>query len=231
MNSKIKNYVDVLFNDVPNTRKASELKEEILSNLNEHFEAHLAEGKSENQAYTDSLSDLGDIDELLAGLAPEKELKIKIDEYRKIRAKRYSIALILIFIGFILMAGCIGAGCFAFYNLKGILSIIGIIGFVAFAGAATGLIVYTNMSVPQDIEPFLIKHQGEKHGSTEYRIYKSFIDMYWIYITVIYFIVSFATYAWHITWLIWVASPAIYKSLHIFFDEEDNVKENNKNDN
>ena len=50
MNQKIKNYVDVLFDDIPNSRKAIELKEEILSNLNEHFEAHIAEGKSKNQA-------------------------------------------------------------------------------------------------------------------------------------------------------------------------------------
>ena len=70
MNSKIKNYVDVLFNDIPMTRKAAELKEEILSTLNEHFEAHLAEGKSENQAYTEALSDMGDIDELLESLTP-----------------------------------------------------------------------------------------------------------------------------------------------------------------
>ena len=45
MNRKIKNYVDVLFNDVPKTIKAAELKEEILADLNEHFEAHISEGK------------------------------------------------------------------------------------------------------------------------------------------------------------------------------------------
>ena len=41
----------------------SELKEEILSNLNEHFEEHISEGKGENQAYTEALGDLGDIDD------------------------------------------------------------------------------------------------------------------------------------------------------------------------
>ena len=46
MNTKIKNYVDVLFNDVPTTRKAQELKEEILADLNEHYASHIAEGKS-----------------------------------------------------------------------------------------------------------------------------------------------------------------------------------------
>ncbi len=80
MNSKIKNYVEVLFTDIPSTRKSQELKEEILSNLNEHFEEHLREGKSENQAYTEALGDLGDIDELLKDLAPEQEIKEKLDK-------------------------------------------------------------------------------------------------------------------------------------------------------
>ena len=99
MNGKIKNYVDVLFNDIPQTRKAAELKEEILSNLNEHFEAHIAEGKSENQAYTEALGDLGDVDELLESLAPERELKPKIDDYRKKAAKNKSIAVMLYIFG------------------------------------------------------------------------------------------------------------------------------------
>ena len=99
MNSKIKNYVDVLFRDLPNSRKAMELKEEILSTLNDHFEAHVAEGKSENQAYTEALYDLGDVDELLAKLAPEKELKAKIDDYRKKSARNTAIAVMLYFFG------------------------------------------------------------------------------------------------------------------------------------
>ena len=101
MNTKIKNYVDVLFKDIPSTKKAQELKEEILSTLNDHFEAHIAEGKSENQAYTEALADLGDIDELLKGLEPEKELKEKIDLYRTKRAKHTSIAVIMYILGII----------------------------------------------------------------------------------------------------------------------------------
>lgn len=34
-------------------------------------------------------------------------------------------------------------------------------------------------------------------------------EAYWILITAIYLLVSFLTGAWHITWIIWVASPAI----------------------
>ena len=104
MNTKIKNYVDVLFNDVSKTRKAQELKEEILADLNEHYASHIAEGKSENQAYTDALADLGDIDELLASLAPERELKPKIDAYRVKRLVIRLLRLCFIFWVFFLSA-------------------------------------------------------------------------------------------------------------------------------
>lgn len=229
MNNKIKNYVDVLFNDIPNTRKASELKEEILSNLSEHFESHLQEGKSENQAYTDALSDLGDIDELLESLTPERELKVKIDEYRKIRAKKVSVAVILFFAGLAFLTAffCIGSFVYKAHPIHSIMYIIGLVGFIICFGAGTGLLIYTSMSVPQDVEPFLTKQSRSSENSTGYKLYLSFIDMYWIYITVIYFIISFGTGAWYITWLLWVAAPAIYKSIRIFFDHdiEDSAKE------
>ena len=59
MNTKIRNYVDVLFSDAPRSKKAQELKQEILASLNEHFEEYIAQGKSENQAYSQAVADLG----------------------------------------------------------------------------------------------------------------------------------------------------------------------------
>ena len=41
MNSKIKNYADGLFSDIPRSKKANELKEEILSNMSEIGRAHV----------------------------------------------------------------------------------------------------------------------------------------------------------------------------------------------
>ena len=47
MNKKLTNYVNGLFSDYPNTKKVQELKEEILSNLNEHFEDAVKNGADE----------------------------------------------------------------------------------------------------------------------------------------------------------------------------------------
>lgn len=48
MNEKIYNYVNVLFTDIPRSKKTEDLKEEILSNMSERFEDYIQKGKTEN---------------------------------------------------------------------------------------------------------------------------------------------------------------------------------------
>jgi len=233
MNSKIKNYVDVLFKGIPNTKKAQELKEEILSTLNDHFEAHIAEGKSENQAYTESLGDLGDIDELLRGLEPEKDLKEKIDAYRAKRAKFTSISVIL----YILSVVCvIVLGSLS--EVFGIgdedkMGIIGVVLMFILIAIATGLMVYIHMSKPQDVSEYLVQNQGDKilnyNGSNKsLRTLAAVMKLYWVIVLAIYLLVSFSTNAWHITWLVWCIAAALKNALYAFLDVTDeDVKRNN----
>ena len=232
MNQKIKNYVDVLFNDIPQTRKASELKEEILSTLNDHFESHLAEGKSENQAYTESLADLGDVDELLASLAPERELKPKIDEYKKRAAKNKAIAVMIYILGAIFIT-CLPAisEVFGIGDVEKF-GVIGLFGLLVCAAIATGLLIYTNNSVPQDVEPYLTKKSKARSGSgpngertDRENFWFSFWKLYWLVVTIIYLAISFTTGAWFITWIIWLIAAAVKQAIIMFGnvpDEEDN---------
>lgn len=226
MNSKIKNYVDVLFKGIPNTKKAQELKEEILSNLNDHFEAHIAEGKSENQAYTESLADLGDIDELLKDLEPEVDLKNKIDEYRVKRAKNTSISILLYILGvvFVIIFGTLDE-IFGFGD-QDKLAIIGVVCMFVCIAIATALIVYTHMSMPQDVAQYISRgsnhHNGTYNGSNKtLRILAAFMKIYWCVVLVIYLAISFSTGAWYITWLVWVIASALKNALFIFLDTDD----------
>ena len=52
MNHKIDSYINALFSDVPRTKKAQELIDELLSNMRDRYEDYLREGKSEAQAYS-----------------------------------------------------------------------------------------------------------------------------------------------------------------------------------
>jgi uncharacterized membrane protein len=227
MNTKIKNYVEVLFRDIPNTQKAQELKEELLSTLNDHFEAHIAEGKSENQAYTESLADLGDVDELLKGLEPDRELKEKIDVFRQKRAKNTAIAVMMYILGTV---------CVIFFSTipdmldvkrTEIFPIIGVISMLVFAAFATGLIIYTNMSMPQDVSHYISQKSGKYHeikytgDSKALKIIASFMKVYWTLVLVIYLAVSFTTGMWAWTWLIWVIASAVKEAIYIFFSNEE----------
>ena len=195
MNKKLTNYVNGLFSDYPNTKKVQELKEEILSNLNEHFEDAVKNGASENKAYTEAISKLGDIDELLQSIIPNEDESKKINAYKKRKAKITSISVIL----YILGAACLMAipGISAITN-KGDIALCGIIGFITlliFVAIATGLIIYVNMSIPQDVEAYVAKKEDAwvDKSTTKGAIIGMINDILPILILVVYFVISFAT--------------------------------------
>lgn len=224
MNAKIKNYVDVLFQDIASTRKSIELKEEILSNLNEHFEEHIREGKSENQAYTEALADLGDVDELLSTVIPEKEVKVELEKYRKLRARNIAIAVGLYIIGVLCLIGPSGISAVFGFGNEAKLGVIGLIVMLVFCAVATSIIIYTNMSVPQDVEPFLKKQKEEVSFDTSTekgRFWASFMELYWMIVTIIYLAVSFTIGHWGITWIIWLIAGALKQAICMFAGVDD----------
>ncbi len=222
MNSKIKNYVDVLFKGIPNTNKAQELKEEILSNLNEHFEAHIAEGMSENQAYTSSLADLGDIDELLKTLEPEEKLKDKIDSYRARRAKTTAISVMLFILSIVFVIGFGGLGELIAPEKVEVLGLIGVICMFVCIATGVGLIIYSRMSMPQDVSEYITKRPAGIYNyegnNKKLRILSSVMKLFWLVVLIIYLSVSFATGAWYITWIIWIIASAVKQAILAFAD-------------
>ena len=230
MNSKIKNYVDVLFNDIPNSRKAAELKEEILSNLNEHYDALIKEGKSENQAYTEALAALGDVDELLKSVMPDKDSTNRINEYKQKRARFTSIAIMLFILGVVCLIGMGGiSGVLGFERVE-IMAISGLLIMLILSAIATGLIIYVNMSVPQDIEPYISRGKNKHRidfdtSTTTGKFLSSFMKIYWILVVVIYFVVSFGTEAWHITWIIFLIATAVEQAIKMFAEASGKNKE------
>lgn len=235
MNTKIKNYVDVLFKDIPNTKKAQELREEILSTLNDHFEEHIAEEKSENQSYTEALADLGDIDELLKDLEPEKDLKEKIDRFRIKRARNTSIAVSLYILSAIFVIGFGGLGELLNSVNVEVFGVIGVICMFLCIAIATGLIIYTHMSIPQDVEQYISHKNNSKEiqysgDSKSLRLLAAFMKVYWVFVLIIYLSVSFSTGSWGWTWLIWVIATAIKEAIYIFFNtSNDEIETYNKN--
>ena len=73
MNERVKRYLDELFEDAPKTRKAMELKEEMMQNSMEKYQDLLSDGWSEEDAYKNVIGSIGDVTELFEDLE-EKNL-------------------------------------------------------------------------------------------------------------------------------------------------------------
>ena len=50
MNEKIRKEVNVLFQNAPNTKRANDLKDEIISNAEDKYEDLIKQGKSEEES-------------------------------------------------------------------------------------------------------------------------------------------------------------------------------------
>ena len=65
MNEKLRNHVKILFAVAPKTDKTEEIKEELLTSLNDKYNDLLANGYDQAAAFHIALSGIGDINELL----------------------------------------------------------------------------------------------------------------------------------------------------------------------
>lgn len=80
MNIKIIDYVNNLFVNCEDTEKTKDLKDEILSNLFDHYNEALESGLSKEDAYKKAISKLGNIDNLITPLKSKKSSTKKLLE-------------------------------------------------------------------------------------------------------------------------------------------------------
>ena len=224
MNTKIKKHVDTLFSHVPYSKKAQELKEEILADMEAHYNDCLADGESEQTAFRSACDSLGDIEQVIEKLIPEKDIMEKLDRYKRFRAIMTSVAVFLYISGLAIIV--------AFSSIPAltgkdpdISSNIGTVIFLLLCAVATGLIVFSRMTIPQDVVPYIRKNSTIEErenidtSTKRGRFYKAFTGNHWTFITIIYFILSFTTQEWGITWIIFLFGVAVEKAVKAFCEE------------
>lgn len=211
MNKRIKNYVETLFSQIPYSRKAQDMKDEISADLEAHFNDNLLQGMSEDEAFSRAVDSLGDMDEVLNKLVPEKDLQEKINAYRQKRAKTTAIAIALYIIGVAALIFLSSFGALWGYDVAK-LSIIGVVSMFVFVAIATALLIYNRMSIPQEVIPFIKPKNADLNIDTSTRngrILKTYMESHTIFFVVLYFLISFSTGAWHITWLVFLIDVAL----------------------
>ncbi len=215
MNEKLRAQLDRLFADAPPTRRAAELKEELLANLTEKYNDLVAQGRSEDEAMRIVIDGIGDVDELIRGLKGSD-----IMDYKEMYKQRQKTALVV-------------TTAIGMYVLGVILLILGIVALhiqpiimvsvmLTLFLAATLTIVYHFMSRPKYVkaDDTMVEEfkQWKSRNSAQERMLASISSILWTITTAIYFLISFLYGIWGYSWIIFIIAAAVDRIIKLVFE-------------
>lgn len=212
MRDKLKTYIDYLFAGAPQTAATAETKAEILQNTLDKYDDLIAEGKTPEAAYSLAVSGIGDLGDFLTrGVRSEAPPAPSPSR----RAQPSWLSSLLLAISIMLYICCVipviaGDGD-------------GVVGMFAMIAVATGLIVFRGTflrtgSQKRADDPAA---RQEEPDDPRVKLRKSINSLISTLCLVLYFIISFATMAWYITWVIFPLSAAIQNIVKACFDLKD----------
>lgn len=212
MNERVKKYLDELFEDAPKTRKAMELKEEMLQNSMEKYQDLLSDGWSEEDAYKNVIGSIGDVTELFEDLE-EKNLLNLSEADRKKKAILTSVSVgLYILAGVVLLASTLIGDVFGGPRSLDYDSL-GLVLAAAVCIAPTCMLVYAANMYPnyrKKKEDFVEDYKEAKHLSNRDKaVRKSISTIIWTMVVILYFVFSFSSGAWHISWVIFLMGACV----------------------
>lgn len=212
MREKLRAYIEDLFSKYPSTHKIMEFKEELLSNLTAKYDDLIAQGRSEQDAYTIAIGGIGDVDELIRGLENEKVYNYarqESDRRKSATIVSISVGLYIVSVAFVVL----------FSMVPGNGPEIGVVLMFLTAAIATGLLVFNVMSRPKyhKADDTIVEEFKEwKHSSNQDRqFYRSMNSAMWSIIVAVYLIVSFVFGAWAYSWIIFIIGAALQNILKL----------------
>lgn len=218
MEERLRDYVVSLFQEAPMTKKMIEVREEILTNVLERYRDLLASGATPEEAYEISKRSIGNLGEIVSSLEEPENLQtaapIFSPEDSQIRKKRslcdgISTALFILSPIFVIICSVAGE------------PIIGVCLLFIAVAAGVGIRVYASGAYKTEtyqrvddsvVEEF--KEWRSNRDETRRRI-KLYEGILWPVIVAAYFVVSFATNAWYITWIIFLIGAALNQLMKV----------------
>lgn len=194
MDNKIRDFVEAMFSSLPKSREVVEAKLGIIETMQDKYEALLAGGKNENEAFGMVISELGSIDELRweFGIPPEDATNAGRDaEYQKFHqhfavASAVAVALYIAApLLFLLFEPAGQALAFPFFFLPIII--------------ATGLFVYFGMQSERYDNKQEEKEKQENPVTT----------VIFLAALVIFLLLGFWKNLWHPGWMIFLVAAMV----------------------
>ena len=202
MRDQLIQYVSLLF---PGTENCEDIRQEILQNTLDRYDDLVAQGKSPESAYRQAISGIGDISEILSGeqtftASPRtNEPEPEADTPTKKLLRTIAIALYIL-----CAAPLIILSEFGMDNL-------GLCCTLAVVAVATVLILLGKKNGPgEDTQEHTASAQAQETSeSPRQELRKSIKSLIWAIGLAAYFIVSFSTGAWYVTWVIFPIIGAV----------------------
>lgn len=215
MYENLRRRLDELFENAPKTRRANELKEEILANLTDKYNDLIASGKNEEEATNIVIAGIGDVDELVRGLGESDVLNY--DKMQKDREERALITTISV--GLYIMSVVVLILLAEVLNVSQGISIS-----VMFTidAVATCLIVYNSISRPRYVkaDDSMVEEFKEWKSATtmQKEVLRSIRSIVWLIIVALYFSLSFAFNCWAFSWIIFIIGAAVERIVSLSFE-------------
>jgi len=218
MEEKLRRYVEDLFAETAPTRKSVELKEEMIQNLQDKYRDLVAEGKTAEAAYNIAVAGIGDISALLADLQAEFVRNgPESSESEMARRKSAMLTAIAVMIYILSPLPLIFLSMIGFAHSARV----GVPILFIMIAAATGLLVFNSMTKikynkgsDSMVEEF---REWQSVSQSRKALRRAISSALWAVIVALYFIISFWTFAWHLTWIIFLLGAAAEAFINVFF--------------
>ena len=196
MKEQLISYVDLLF---AGAEDADDIKQEILQNTLDRYDDLIDQGKSPQAAYSLAISGIGDISEILehseTSSAPLPAAPVPVENNNKKLMRAVAIGMYICCALPVIILGDVGSG------------LIGVVLMFLMIAAATVLLILSDDGKKE-------KTDDEIKDPKRKAIYKTISAVG----LCVYFILSFATGAWYITWLIFPIMAAVRQLINAIWD-------------
>ena len=228
MKEKIIQHFNEIFRDAPKTRKALDLKQEMMQNAMDKYDDMVAEGYLEEDAYHNVINSIGDVTDLFSE-TEEKNLLTLPEEDRKRRAMLNAVAVgLYIFAATVFFFfGSMGNNYWG-YNFASFGFVIALLICIA----PTVMLVYAANMYPdyskKEKSDMVDAYKATKYSKNkELAVKKSIYSVIWSLTLVLYFIISFLTFEWRYTWILFLIAACLQAIVKLIFDlksvEKDDV--------
>ncbi len=213
MNEKIRREVNTLFENAPNTKRANDLKDEIISNAEDKYEDLIKQGKKEEEALQIVIKEIGNVDELIEELNKNNPIHKGYTEV----ARKKTALVVSICVGLYILSLIV---CVVLDELN-LPDFITASTFLAIAGFSTCIMIYHFMTKPKytKYEDTMVEEfkewKGKKDKNKE--IKKAIDSILWTLTVIIYLVISFTFGIWYISWIIFLIASLIENIIKLMF--------------